>query len=270
MTVMAQPNVFHNFITKRNPEARSIGFLARMLVTYPLSTKGTRIVSQEPQRWDNVKTFQICTWNKLLHDKNEIDEGRTTRHLMKFSKSACLAWIDIKNRIENDVYPGGYLSDIDDAAIKMANNIARLAAVFHYFEGNTGEISIETLNSARDVGYFYIEEFKRLFSKRPDMPLFVSDAIDLEQSLLRWTQNHPGYEMIQKCIISQFGPVQLRRNFARREMAIDELIHQGKLCLKMNDKKQFLVFNPYNFPSAYRNVLQNQSTQFIPQNIAQY
>lgn len=248
ISLMVQGQILTNYLKGRGKEAREIGFIARCLVASPSSTKGSRVVNSQPQLWNNLTAFQQRITAILAQDKLEADQGRQTRRILAFSQEAKNHWIAFRNNIEFDLNAGRYLAEVDDGASKMATNLARMAALFHFFEGRDGEISAETLDAARSVCAWYMHEFKRLFKKNPEIPIEVSDANDLTQSLLRWCQNHPGTTAIQKSHVAQYGPSQLRRDRHRRETALNALVWQNKIRIQRQGKTQWVEFNPDFFP----------------------
>lgn len=252
ISLMVQGQILTNYLKGRGKDARDIGFIARCLVAFPFSTKGSRMVNNQPQSWHNLTAFQQRITDILTQNKLEADQGRQTRRILEFSQEAKNHWIDFRNQIELDLNAGRYLSDVADGASKIALNLARMAALFHFFEGRDGEISAETLNSARSICNWYMHEFKRLFTKNPEVPIEVSDANDLEQFLVRWYQNHPGMIAIQKSHIAQYGPSQLRKNAYRRKAALNALVYHNKIRIQPQGKTQWVEFN-LNFLPTSRN-----------------
>lgn len=55
---MVQPAVFGKFMERKGEEARGIGFMARCLVSYPLSTQGSRFLKCWPRDLDAVQKFR--------------------------------------------------------------------------------------------------------------------------------------------------------------------------------------------------------------------
>jgi len=248
MFLAVQPKILQEYLNGRGKGARNIGLLARSLITCPMSTKGSRFLNNQPQSWNNLTAFQQRITEILTQDKQEVDQGRQARHILEFSQKAKEDWIHFRNAIEWDLNAGGYLSDIDDFASKISNNLARMAALFHFFEGREGDISAETLSHAATICEWYIHEFKRLFTENPAVPIEVSDANDLEQCLVRWCQGHPGSTCIQKSYIAQYGPSQLRKDKVRREHALDTLVFQNQIQIQRYEKKLWVIFNPNFFP----------------------
>ncbi|MDH8228156.1 DUF3987 domain-containing protein, partial [Klebsiella pneumoniae] len=68
------------------------------------------------------------------------------------------------NQVESEMRMIGLLYDFKDYASKMAENMARLAALLHYFSGDGGDISVTAVKAAVEIVAWYIEEYIRLFS----------------------------------------------------------------------------------------------------------
>jgi hypothetical protein len=248
--VAVQGEVLQDFLTGRGKGSRANGFIPRCLIAFPYSTKGSRMVGDRPQFSEHLSIFQQRITDILVQDKLELDQGRKERSIVKFSEEAKKYWFDFRNSVEYDLNPGRHLSDIDDFASKIVSNLARIAALFHFFEGQEGDISLATIRQAGAVCNWYINEFKRLFSKTPGIPLEVSDVVDLEQFLQGWCLKYPGQPCILKSLIAQYGPNQLRpaSNKGRREHAINALVMQGKIYLVLQGKKKIIQLNPQHFP----------------------
>lgn len=164
---MVQPEVFRRFMERKGEEARGIGFLARCLLCYPLSTQGTRFLRSHPDLV-SIPVFRDRIL-KLLNIQVDLlrskDEGIQEKIELRFSETAQASWERVFNDIEQSILPGGAFCEARDYASKVAENIARVAGVFHAFEGIEGEkISRETLNAAAEVVLWYAREFITLFS----------------------------------------------------------------------------------------------------------
>jgi hypothetical protein len=145
MFIGIQSKPFFDYLQGRGKHAREIGFFARFLVCYPESTMGTRFVANEQQSLPKLEALCARISEILMQDRLEIDAGRTTRQILTFSYEAKEAWINSRNKVQAELRPDGSLSDVKDAASKLANNAARVAALFHRIEGETGDISEETV-----------------------------------------------------------------------------------------------------------------------------
>ncbi|ATG88306.1 YfjI family protein [Methylomonas koyamae] len=245
-----QGGVLRDFLVGRGRNFRSIGALARYLVVCPISTKGTRILHDGPQFTEHLNAFHQRITDILVQDKLRVDDGIEERITLKLSPDARKYWYDFKNSIELELNPGRYLSDIDDFASKITTNLARIAALFHYFEGLEGDISLETVKRAGVLCEWFIHEFKRLFSTLPEISQDVADTYEMERFLWDWCSRHQGHPYILRSLVSQYGPNRLRgaSGKGRRAYALDQLAMQGKIWLEFHGKKSWIRLNPQYFP----------------------
>jgi hypothetical protein len=257
--VAVQSAVLQDYLLGRGKGFRYIGALARHLVVYPISTKGSRILSDGLQFSEYLTVYQQRITEIMTQDKLESTQGRQEKLVLKFSEEGKQYWYAFRNQVEYDLNPGRYLSDIDDFASKITTNLARIAALFHYFEGQEGDISLETVSRAGAVCEWFIHEFKRLFSSMSEIPLEVADALELERFLMEWCSRHSGQPYILKSLVAQYGPNQLRpsSNKERREYAINQLVMEGKIWIVFQGKKKIIQLNPQYFP-IYSGVLPYQ------------
>jgi hypothetical protein len=250
ISLAVQSGVLRDFLNDRATDFRSIGALARYLVACPVSTKGTRMLHDRPQFTEHLTVYQQRITAILEQDKLEMDNGRKERKVLIFSLDAKKYWFDFKNSIELDLIPGRYLSDIDDFASKITTNLARIAALFHHFEGHEGDISLETISRAGALCNWFIHQFKNSFSSLPEIPQEVADTYEMERFLWDWCSRHQGHSYILRSLVSQYGPNRLRgaSGKGRRAYALDQLAMQGKIWLEFHGKKSWIRLNPQYFP----------------------
>ena len=55
---MVQPHIFGKYMESKGDEARGIGFLARCLVSYPVSTQGSRFELNKPMENEKIDAFR--------------------------------------------------------------------------------------------------------------------------------------------------------------------------------------------------------------------
>jgi len=129
---------------------------------------------------------------------------------------------------------GKWLS-IKDFASKAAENVARLAALFHVFQGKEGVIDSETIEQAIQIIQWHLFEARRILSPQSQSP----DQQDASR-LLQWiiekklTETTPQY-------LQQYSPI---RDKKRRDKAIDNLIESCYLRQSKQMKKTILLTNP--------------------------
>lgn len=262
ISISVQGKVLDDYLNGRGKNARYIGFLPRGFVCFPMSTKGTRFIANAQQSWFYLEALQARFRQILNNDRLEMNAGREGRHVLVFSLAAKERWIRFRNNVEADLSPGGYLSDVSDAASKIANNLARVAALFHFLEGKTGEISEETIVQAIAVCSWYLEEFRRLFSNNMQMPVVQSDALALEQSIATYFYNRPGLVKMKKSALSQYAPSHLRgaNNKYRLEAAIAHLSIQGIITIVTELKTHYIMYyaNQANPQATYQQPMYQQ------------
>lgn len=248
LNLMVQPSVFEKYMAKKGEDARGIGFLARWLVCYPLTTQGYRL--QERPTPDPVQQnkFRDRIIELLAHQQSiGAFESNAAEIVLTFTPEAEEEWSRISNMIETDIQPGRAFQDSGDYASKIAENIARIAGIFHAFSGKEGtQISLETLNAAVDVCSWYAMEFIRLFAPPDPLHALVEDSRILEEWLSKVAETK-GFLDIDKNMVRQYGPNSLRDS-ARLSAAIDELARQGLLRIaRYRNSKTVLELDRLHF-----------------------
>ena len=248
LNLMVQPSIFKKYMEKRGVEARGIGFLARWLVCYPLTTQGYRTQDGPPPEPVRQNKFRDRIHELLAHQKSSgVFASSDAEIVLTFTPEAEEEWAKISNMIETDIRPGRAFQDSGDYASKIAENIARIAGIFHAFSGQEGtHISLETLNAATAVSSWYAMEFIRLFAPPDPLHALVEDSRILEEWLLK-VVDQKGMLDIDKNMVRQYGPNSLR-NSARLSAAIDELERQGLLRIaRLRNGKTVLELDRRHF-----------------------
>jgi hypothetical protein len=241
-----QEKPLRQFLDRRGDEARDMGFLARYLVACPDSTQGTRFIGHQIQSTEYLAKFHDRITAILNKNAADVEQGSFIKHILGFMPDAELRWVKAYNNIELDMAPGGYLSDINEYAAKIAENIARMAALFHFFEGGIGDISLDAVNRAVTVCEWHGAEFKRLFSLQSAIPIEQADAQLLERWLFDFVWK-TGRTWIKKNEVRQCGPNTLR-NKVRLDNAINFLILGNKIYIGVDNKKgKYINLYPQHF-----------------------
>lgn len=224
ISLLIQPNPLINYLRGRGSSWIDSGLIARFLVSYPISTQGSRFITPGAVSNGYTETFN----NRI----SEILERSTTSPTITLTlePSASGILVNFINCVESELRPYGFFSDVRGSASKIAENAVRLAANLHVFENRPGEISAQTLEQAIAVSIWHLSEFKRLFGTQPQLSVPQQDA----QLLLDWlAQRHMqlGPGPIKKNDVAQFGPSRLRSDRFRRDAAINHLIAAGSVCV---------------------------------------
>jgi putative DNA primase/helicase len=167
LSLATQESTVRAFFDSSKGLARGTGFGARFLIAWPKSTQGTRLYKEPPCHWPQRDAF-IQHTSTLLNTILTIDEdtGALQPITLNLSEKAKEAWIRFYNDTELELRTGGELADIKDVTSKAADNMARLAALFHVYEhGLTGSISEAHIVSAGHLMAWYLMESRRFFGE---------------------------------------------------------------------------------------------------------
>ncbi|WP_407244796.1 YfjI family protein [Klebsiella michiganensis] len=234
LSLMVQPMVMNGYIEKKGEMAKGIGFFARTLISHPYSTQGQRKIANPVVSSEHLPVFH----KRLMEivDEGMIRQGE--RICLHFSAEAELAWIDFYNRIESEMGFIGNLSDFKDYASKVAENMARIAALLHYFNEDKGDISLFAVEAAIAISLWYANEHVNLFSKPKESMMINTDA----DELYWWVKNYCSQNLlpyIRKNTIQQYGPNRFRDNKKTTEL-LGMLYSQGKIKTYKKGKTIFI------------------------------
>lgn len=237
-SIMAQKSAFDEYMNRCGEKSRGSGLWARFLVCYPESTQGTRTIKNETMHWDQCKKFSARITELLRQNVVLLNSPAHERQIVDFSPEAGELWLDVFNSIESETKEGKRFYGIGDHASKLADNIARVAALLHVFEGFSGGISMATLQFSIDFCLWCSDEFHNLFVL-PEQE--VADALELDNWL--WRYREDGTDAIPKNYIRQHCPNKLREK-NRLDRAFEELRRQRKLGFFWQGKKMWIDLFP--------------------------
>jgi putative DNA primase/helicase len=221
--------------------ARGTGFLARFLVSYPVSTQGTRYFSEAPANWPALATFNDRLTAILNRPAPIDDDGALTPAMLTLSPEAKRAWVAFHDAIEAELSTGGDLHEVRDVASKTADNAARLAALFHTFTGKVGPIDLDAMESASRIAAWHLHEARRFLGELA-MPAELANPARLESWLLDYCKRQQADAVSTKTVL-QYGPASLRDK-AAIDVAIAELAELGRARLVKDGKKKLVRLHP--------------------------
>lgn len=244
ISLMVQRAVLDRFLGNQQRLARASGFMARFLVCEPPSTQGTRFIHVYATNTHAIEAFRART--KELIAESAGHRQPSARRCLEMTSQAEAAWVAFANRVEADLRVGCFLSDVRDCAAKIAENAARLAAVFHVYERRDGKIEAETIQQAIEICGWHLMEYKRLFGGGTSVPPEVEDARDLERWLHELVVRFPGATEVRKNHIAQYGPNKLRAR-VRLDSALGILASEGKVTGVIRGRTTVVLLNPQIF-----------------------
>jgi 5S rRNA maturation endonuclease (ribonuclease M5) len=239
MSLQVQESALREFFNKTGTLARGTGFLARFLFAWPVSTQGTRPFKEPPANWPHLAAFNNRIAAILLKDVPITESGGLAPLMLTMTPDARVIWIAFFNDVEQELAPNGALADVRDVASKIADNAARLAALFHYFEGGDGQITAESVSSANAIAQWHLSESLRFFNEL-STPLHVTDAVKLDGWLIDYCKQN-AVNQVAKNHTLQHGSV---RAVDRMDAALNHLAGLNRLMIDKHDNKTYIVINP--------------------------
>lgn len=239
MSLMVQLEVLQSFLKTKGELARANGFLARVLMCYPISTQGQRFeVLSDFDCSADLDEFQRWMKSLLLAAIDDSSRLKSQKQDLNFTPAAKECCRDFHNDIESHLQPMGMLADVRDAASKIGENMSRLAGIFHLADDGQGDITVETTEAAIAVSEYFLSEFKRLFGLMPQIPAWQTDARNLWDSILKTAARKNSYR-IPKNMIRQCAPPSLRHK-ALFDSALNTLASWGWVGLFKINKTTYV------------------------------
>jgi putative DNA primase/helicase len=240
MSLMIQEATLRSFYGKSGSLARGSGFFARFLLAWPESTQGNRQYTEPPEHWPALNAFNKQITEILNQDVPINKNGELEPLMMQLSPEAKSAWIVFHNEIESKLKVGGELFDVKDVASKVADNVARLAALFQVFENGMGSmVCVECLDAACSIVAWHLYEARRFFSDLA-LPPELANAARLDA----W--------LVEHC--RRLGVVEVDKNYTRQhgtlrdkqllDAAIVELTALDRIRMVKLGRKSIIKVNP--------------------------
>lgn len=233
ISLAAQPKVASSLLS--DELAKDQGFVGRFLITMPDTTIGTRQI-RETRAMDDDRLLAfhrqcraVLAYPLPLRDntRNEVSPPTLT-----LSRDAWAVWQGLAQAIEDECGPEGMWVPVRSAALKMAENVARIAGILTVFEDprqatTRGVVSGATMASAASIGLFYLKEALRLTGH---------SILDSETRALgdlgTWLSEKIGAgNLISPSIIQRRAPAHLRTDAATTQKRVRRLVEFGTLEL---------------------------------------
>jgi putative DNA primase/helicase len=236
-----QEAMLREFFALSRGLARGSGFLARFLIAWPASTQGHRPFREPPTNWPALSAFNKRL-KELLDRPAPINEaGGLAPQVLELAPDAQLAWVAFHDEVEAELRAGGDLADVKDVASKAADNAARLAALFHAFEGDAGLVSLSAFEPASRVVAWHLSESRRFFGELA-LPSELADAARLDEWLLAYCRRER-VASVPVSAIQKSGPGRLRQK-AKLEPALGELAELGRAQSIRDGRAKTIAINP--------------------------
>ena len=251
ISLMTQESSVRKFIDRGDKIARGIGFLARCLVAKPESMRGGRVLDLEDYKGiDEIYAMEIGSialskfkqrLEVILNKNLELRQHSSDqKKVLELSSTAKTAWVVFYNEVEVELKASGNWESVKDAASKIAENAARLAALFHYFDDEQGDISEASMNYAVITCRIYLNNFKTLFGA---YDYFSEEIRDIDK-MVNWinttTSKQLSVNVIQKNDLLKHGPV---RKLFQLNQVIAYLKNRDAIEINDTGKSSFVTIN---------------------------
>ncbi|EIU3464042.1 TPA: YfjI family protein [Pseudomonas aeruginosa] len=225
--IMIQPQVLKEYLEGKGDRARSVGLLSRALVFNPESTQGKRFINKRPTNKEVIARYQSRAKQLLEKCMQRLHNITGDKEVINFSSGAAEYWTESYNKIECELQKGGKYERSKDHASKLSENIARVAALLHYFEFGNGTISLTELKSAEKIVLECSKTFRNEFTF---MPNIISDAEILYAWLQSNCKNSTLFNWVEKNTILNKGPWKFR-TVSKLNPLLDCLEALGKVSI---------------------------------------
>lgn len=237
ISLMVQPERFSHYMKRYGEATRGSGFLARSMICYPTSTQGDRLLKGPVISSEHIPVFH----NRLRYLLKKYIVHSNKVICLRFSPEAETAWIEYFNYVESKIKPHHAIFNIKDSASKMMENVARTAALLHFFEYEGTEIGADTIHSAMKINRWYINQHIDLFVPSDPVSVMQSDS----EELFEWVKAHCGKNhtpFIRKNIILQYGPNRFRKRILLDELLMI-LLTNGKVMINKSGNSTYITPN---------------------------
>ncbi|WP_181969805.1 DUF3987 domain-containing protein [Paraburkholderia sp. DHOC27] len=246
VSVMLQEDQFRGYMKNRGDDAFSTGLLARMLPAFPKSFVwvGQEAITEEvPEPALDLFNERIAA---ILAQAVPAPDARPVQQL---SEGAKYYWRLFKETVHNELICGQSSENIKSFFRKLGEQAARVAGLFHYFSGQTGDVSPEAMKSAIELCEWYAHEFARVFSTFAPSELQMQS--ESAEKLFAWLQQASANPVkYSKIKMGQYSERDLnnyssiRNNPEKLAMAINVLEQQGRIATTYGKKGGRIVFYP--------------------------
>ncbi|MCA8296891.1 DUF3987 domain-containing protein [Burkholderia sp. AU30198] len=255
IVLQVQEGKFSNYMKRRGSEAFEVGLMSRFLVAAPYADDkpGQRVYVED------MSELKLGLFNErvrqILEQTVPLPHDRQVRRL---SDDAKLYWRYFKERVHDDLICGSYSDDMKSFFRKLAQQASRIATLLDYFEGRSGDVSGDSMESAIALCEWYAHEFIRIFSEYfPSQRQKIDEA---KRDLLLWLQGvRAAPYRCQKLTPGRYTERELnnysniRGEPAVLGMAIDELGDEGHISVDRGRKGgRIIVFPPLGEPLTHQ------------------
>ncbi len=260
LSLMVQPIVFDRFIELKGELAKGIGLMSRLFLSRPDTPYGRRgFVKQENRSTIWIDRFNTRVQELLVYSHRNTENREANRVTLHFEPDAQQHWEKLYDGIEFSMAPNGEMENEREFANRMAEHVARLSALFHYFEhgdvedksGPNTAISKATVESASNVVDWYYLEFKRVFNQKARMREMAQYVLLKFKNILEGINGGP-LKNSEDVRVKQIPVQELRSNCSKYGLkkienfrpVLDYLHRNGNVTIRERSRAHTRVENP--------------------------
>ena len=246
-----QPAIIRQFHEQHGEAARGSGLFARFLIACPVSTIGNRPITKEEARAiQEAITPQLTKFHEKLHSvlEQQYINGKSGKFenlpVLKLSDDALTHWVNYFNEVEAECKAGGDMEEVQDIASKSADNAARLAGLFHLFNGGDvlDAISGETMQAACKLAGWHLYEARRFFGEIA-LPKDDLEAVKLDMWLIAECKATGSNAVGKSRVLQRVTPANLRKA-DKLNKALDTLERANRIRQTKEGKTAVIEVNP--------------------------
>ncbi|MCG6658532.1 DUF3987 domain-containing protein [Halomonas campisalis] len=227
VALMAQPKVIDRFLEKRGEEAMDNGFLSRLLVIKPTSLIGSREGKGRAIDSSILNDFHHRVSTLLEESFDILERNDRKRSVLELTPSAKEHWQYLQLQTERAMVEHGLYYHARGHGAKLMDNVTRVAAIIHTFEGYEGGIDTALLDYAWRFCQCYSHQFLQYLAGEPEI---VTATNQLIKEIRRLGDSHDSEEYhIKKSLLSQKGRGTHLRRPTHLKAAIRLLTQLGHL-----------------------------------------
>ncbi|MBK9219661.1 MAG: DUF3987 domain-containing protein [Uliginosibacterium sp.] len=239
VALQVQEPTLQEFFCRSGALARGTGFLARFLLAWPESTQGQRFFTEAPADWPALAAFHERLASILAQPAPIDEDGALTPVMLSLTPEAKAGWVAYHDAIERELACGGDLYDVRDVASKSADNAARLAALFHMYQGRRARLVRRLFSAASRIAAWHLHEARRFFGELA-LPAELADAARLDSWLTAYCHRERTH-LVSTREAQRLGPV---RNKEKLSAALRELEDLDRVRVVNEARRKTIKVNP--------------------------
>lgn len=262
---ITQPIFFNQFIKRNKGAAAGSGFTSRTLIAMATTIPIDDDASGSIRAWKAPGAFHDRMAELLKEADIRYAANDVSQTILNLSPEAESLWDKEFKAIKREMEPGGKYFGIKPFAGKYMENATRIAGIFHsFFDSNSTIIQEETMRSAIDVAFWYLEEHQRIFDENEGPTRTVKDAWLVLKHLYKkhWVK---GASQVLYNDALNGGPPSTRAGVRYFQPAIEYLMNKRYISIGMCGKTKVI----YLTSSAFRKLELKTFDGPIPDGFAQ-